>query len=275
MLTFVNVIWGARCGKTARRVLLGETRTRGHAYSVRRRRESACDRKAPHRLKSPRLVSTNLLDLWVDQWRLKKATGDVIIVRYADDAVLGFQHREDAMRLLRELQKRMAKFGLELHPEKTRLIEFGRFAAERRNARGEGSPETFNFLGFTHICGTRRTTGTFTILRITISKRMAAKLRQIHAELRRRTHDPLAETVKWLKSVVGGYLQYHAIPGNEKRLGAFRKTVLRLWLRQIRRRSQRNRWTWDRFLERLGSLLPEVSVLHPYPNVRFDARHPR
>src|SRR6516164_9511353 len=148
MLTFVNVIWGARCGKTARVVLLGETRTRGHAYSVRRRRESACDRQAPHRLKSPRLVSTNLLDLWVDQWRLKKATGDVIIVRYADDAVLGFQHREDAMRLLRELQKRMAKFGLELHPEKTRLIEFGRFAAERRNARGEGSPETFNFLGF-------------------------------------------------------------------------------------------------------------------------------
>jgi RNA-directed DNA polymerase len=227
---------------------------------------------------SPSLANLYLhyvLDLWVDQWRRKTATGDVIIVRYADDAVLGFQHREDAVRLLRELQRRMAKFGLELHPEKTRLIEFGRFAAERRNARGERRPETFNFLGFTHICGTRRTTGTFTIIRFTISKRMAAKLRQIHAELRRRMHDPLADTAKWLQSVVGGYFQYHAIPGNERRLGAFRKTVLRLWLRQLRRRSQRSRWTWDRFLERLEGLLPEVSVLHPYPNVRFDAKHPR
>jgi RNA-directed DNA polymerase len=216
-----------------------------------------------------------VLDLWVNQWRRKKATGDVIIVRYADDAVLGFQHREDAMRLLQEMRERMAKFGLELHPEKTRLIEFGRFAAERRNVRGEGRPETFNFLGFTHICGTRRTTGTFTIIRITISKRMAAKLKHIDAELRRRMHDPLAETVKWLQSVMGGYFQYHAIPGNERRLGAFRKTVLRLWLRQIRRRSQRSRWTWDRFLERLEGLLPKVSALHAYPNVRFDARHPR
>jgi len=227
---------------------------------------------------SPTLANLYLhyvLDLWVDQWRRKKATGDVIIVRYADDAVLGFQHREDAMRVLRELQERMARFGLQLHPEKTRLIEFGRFAAERRKARGEGSPETFNFLGFTHIWGTHRTTGGFTIIRITISKRMAAKLKQIHAELRRRRHDPLAETAKWLQSVVGGYFQYHAIPGNQRRLGAFRKTVLRLWLRQIRRRSQRSRWTWDRFLERVAGLLPEVSVLHPYPHVRFDARHPR
>src|SRR5262249_41742877 len=174
-----------------------------------------------------------------------------------------------------ELQERMARFGLQLHPEKTRLIEFGRFAAERRKARGEGSPETFNFLGFTHIWGTHRTTGGFTIIRITISKRMAAKLKQIHAELRRRRHDPLAETAKWLQSVVGGYFQYHAIPGNQRRLGAFRKTVLRLWLRQIRRRSQRSRWTWDRFLERVAGLLPEVSVLHPSPHLRFDVRHAR
>jgi RNA-directed DNA polymerase len=227
---------------------------------------------------SPTLANLYLhyvLDLWVDQWRRTKAAGDVIIVRYADDAVLGFQHREDATRLLLELQERMAKFGLELHPEKTRLIEFGRYAAERRRLRGEGSPETFNFLGFTHICGTHRKTGYFIIIRTTISKRMAAKLKQIHAELRRRMHDSLAETTKWLQSVVRGYFQYHAVPGNQKRLGAFRTAVLRLWLRQIRRRSQRSRWTWDRFLERLGGLLPEVCILHPYPQARFDAKHPR
>jgi len=174
-----------------------------------------------------------------------------------------------------DLQERMAKFGLELHPEKTRLIEFGRYAAERRRLRGEGSPETFNFLGFTHICGTHRKTGHFIIIRTTISKRMAAKLKQIQAELRRRMHDSLAETTKWLQSVVRGFFQYHAVPGNQKRLGAFRTTVLRLWLRQIRRRSQRSRWTWDRFLERLGALLPEVCILHPYPQARFDAKHPR
>ncbi len=227
---------------------------------------------------SPTLANLYLhyvLDLWVDQWRRTKATGDVIIVRYADDAVLGFQHREDATRLLLELQERMAKFGLELHPEKTRLIEFGRYAAERRRLRGAGSPETFNFLGFTHICGTHRKTGHFIIIRTTISTRMAAKLKQIHAELRRRMHDSLAETAKWLQSVVRGYFQYHAVPGNEKRLGTFRSAVLRLWLRQIRRRSQRSRWTWDRFLERLGALLPEVCILHPYPSARFDAKHPR
>jgi len=227
---------------------------------------------------SPTLANLYLhyvLDLWVDQWRRTKATGDVIIVRYADDAVLGFQHREDATRLRMDLQERMAKFGLELHPEKTRLIEFGRYAAERRRLRGEGSPETFNFLGFTHICGTHRRTGYFIIIRTTISKRMAAKLKQIQAELRRRMHDSLAETTKWLQSVVRGFFQYHAVPGNQKRLGAFRTTVLRLWLRQIRRRSQRSRWTWDRFLERLGALLPEVCILHPYPQARFDAKHPR
>jgi RNA-directed DNA polymerase len=216
-----------------------------------------------------------VLDLWVDQWRRKKATGDVIIVRYADDAVLGFQYQDEAKRFLRELQERIGKFGLELHPEKTRLIEFGRYAAERRKQRGEGCPETFKFLGFTHICGTNRKTGYFTIIRQTISKRRAARLKQLHAELRRRLHDSLADTVKWLQSVVRGYFQYHAVPGNEKSLGQFRTHVLRLWLRQIRRRSQRNCWTWERFLERLGGLLPEVCILHPYPTERFDAKHPR
>jgi group II intron reverse transcriptase/maturase len=217
----------------------------------------------------------HVLDLWAHQWRRKKATGGVIIARYADDAVLGFQYRNEAERFLQELRERMGKFGLELHPEKTRLIEFGRYAADRRKQRGEGCPETFKFLGFTHICGTNRKTGYFTIIRQTISKRRAAKLKQINAELRQRMHDPLMETAKWLQSVVRGYFQYHAVPGNEKSLGQFRKHVLRLWLRQICRRSQRSRWTWERFLERLGGLLPEVCTLHPYPTERFDAKHPR
>ena len=216
-----------------------------------------------------------VLDLWVDQWRRKHATGDVIIVRYADDAVLGFQHREEVERFLEQLRERLAKFGLELHPEKTRLIEFGRYAAERRRRRGERKPETFKFLGFTHICGTNHKTGYFVIHRKTIGKRMAAKLKEIKATLRQRLHGSIEDTMKWLQSVVRGYFQYHAIPGNEERLKAFRKDVLRLWLRQLRRRSQRSRWTWERFLERLGVLIPEIRILHPYPNVRFTARHPR
>ena len=216
-----------------------------------------------------------VLDLWANQWRRRKARGDVIIVRYADDAILGFQYRHEAERFLQELKERMAKFGLELHPVKTRLIEFGRFAAERRKQRGEGCPETFNFLGLTHICGTDRKTGYYTIIRQTISKRRAAKLRELNDELRRRMHEPLMETAKWLQSVVRGYFQYHAVPGNEKSLGQFRSHVLRLWLRQIRRRSQKNRWPWIRFLERLGGLLPAVCALHPYPTERFDAIHPR
>ena len=216
-----------------------------------------------------------VLDLWAVQWRRRNARGDVIIVRYADDAVLGFQFRDEAERFLQELKERTAKFGLELHPVKTRLIEFGRFAAERRKKRGEGSPETFSFLGFTHICGTSRQTGYFTIIRKTISKRRAAKLKQMHAELKQRLHDPLAETAKWLQSVVRGYFQYHAIPGNERSLDQFRSHVLRSWLRQIRRRSQRSHWTWERFLERLGGLLPAVCTVHPYPTTRFDAKYPR
>ncbi|PYU37887.1 MAG: group II intron reverse transcriptase/maturase [Acidobacteria bacterium] len=216
-----------------------------------------------------------VLDLWVVQWRRRNARGDVIIVRYADDAVLGFQFRDEAERFLQELKERTAKFGLELHPVKTRLIEFGRFAAERRKKRGEGSPETFSFLGFTHICGTSRQTGYFTIIRKTISKRRAAKLKQMHAELKQRLHDPLAETAKSLQSVVRGYFQYHAIPGNERSLDQFRSPVLRSWLRQIRRRSQRSHWTWERFLERLGGLLPAVCTVHPYPTTRFDAKYPR
>jgi len=215
-----------------------------------------------------------VLDLWVEHWRKKQARGDVIIVRYADDAVLGFEHRAEAECFLEQLRERLGKFGLELHPEKTRLIEFGRFAAERRKQRGEGKPETFNFLGFTHICGTNHRTGHFTVHRKTIGKRMAAKLREIRAQLRRRMHARVEGIVEWLQQVVRGYFQYHAIPGNYDRLRAFRREVLRLWYRSLRRRSQRSRLNWVGFCDRLSVLLPPLQILQPYPNVRFDAKHP-
>jgi group II intron reverse transcriptase/maturase len=215
------------------------------------------------------------LDVWAQAWREKVARGETIIVRYADDAVLGFQHREDAERFLEQLRERLRKFGLELHPDKTRLIEFGRFAAERRKRRGEGKPETFDFLGFTHICGRSHGTGYFTVYRKTIGKRMAAKLKEIRQELRRRRHASIVETQEWLHAVVRGYFQYHALPDNQHRLRSFRGDVLRAWMRQLRRRSQRNRWTRVRFLERLGDAIPAVAILHPWPNERFAARHSR
>jgi group II intron reverse transcriptase/maturase len=167
------------------------------------------------------------LDVWVAAWRKKVASGEMIIVRYADDAVLGFQNREDAERFLVQLRERLRKFGLELHPDKTRLIEFGRYAAERREKRGEGKPETFNFLGFTHICGTNHQTGNFVVHRKTIGKRMAAKLKDIRAKLRQRMHGRGPGTWQWLQQVVRGYFQYHAIPGNWARMKAFRHDVLR------------------------------------------------
>jgi RNA-directed DNA polymerase len=217
----------------------------------------------------------HVLDVWAKAWREKVAGGDMIIVRYADDAVLGFQYQEDAERFLEQLRERVRKFGLELHPDKTRLIEFGRHAAERRKQRGEGKPETFNFLGFTHICGRSRKKGYFTVLRKTMGKRLAAKLTDIHRQLRQRMHALDGDTSKWLISVVRGYFQYHAVPDNEAQLKAFRGDVLRHWLRQLRRRSQRSRWTWKSFLERLGVLLPLVEVRHPWPPARFAAKHQR
>jgi len=215
-----------------------------------------------------------VLDVWVQAWREKVAQGEMIIVRYADDAVLGFEDREDAERFLEQLRERVRKFGLELHPDKTRLIEFGRYAAERRKKRGEGKPETFQFLGFTHICGTNHQTGNFTVQRKTIGKRMAAKLKDIRAKLRMRMHGRIPGTVQWLQQVVRGYFQYHAIPGNWARLKAFRNDVLRLWFQTLRRRSQRSRWSWEAFRERFGALLPPVQILQPYPSVRFDAKYP-
>jgi RNA-directed DNA polymerase len=216
-----------------------------------------------------------VLDLWVNQWRRKKARGDVIIVRYADDAVLGFQYRDEALRFLAELKERVGKFGLELHPEKTRLIAFGRYTVKRRKQRGEGKPETFNFLGFTHYCGTNPKTSYFELRRRTIGKRMTAKLKEIAAQLQQRRHDPIGDTLKWLQSVVRGYFQYHAVPGNWNRLEEFRKNVLRLWHRSLRRRSQKSRWTWTRFRQLLVDRVPEVRILHPFPDRRFDAKHSR
>ena len=226
---------------------------------------------------SPLLANLYLhyvLDVWVQQWREKEAQGDMIVVRYADDAVLGFEFREDADRFLEQLRERLSDYGLELHPDKTRLIEFGRHTAVRRAKRGEGKPETFNFLGFTHICGKNHKTGYFMVLRKTKGKRMTAKLKEIRQGLRRRLHGDAGNTGKWLSSVVRGYFQYHAVPRNEPRMKAFRREVQRMWLWQLRRRSQRTRWNWERFLSTLGCLIPEVKVLHPYPEVRFAFAHP-
>src|ERR1039457_120981 len=215
-----------------------------------------------------------LFDLWADVWRRKAAKGDVIIVRYADDVVLGFQQRADAVRFLEAFKERLAKFGLELHPDKTRLIEFGRYAARERKRRGEGKPETFNFLGFTHFCGQRHKTETFTVWRITAKKRMVAKLKIIKAELRRRKHDRTSQVGVWLRGVVTGYYQYHAVPGNIDQLRLFRKRVNRLWHDVLVRRSQRARKKWEKFAPVFDKWIPTPRVLHPYPHARFYATHP-
>jgi RNA-directed DNA polymerase len=227
---------------------------------------------------SPLLANVYLhyvFDLWVQHWRTHRATGDVIVVRYADDIVLGFQHRAEAERFLQDWRERLRKFGLELHPEKTRLIEFGRFAAANRKQRGEGKPETFNFLGFTHICGRTRKNGKFTVLRKTIRKRLLTKLKQVGEALWRLMHQPLAEVGKWLRSVVRGYFNYYAVPGNLVSLHSFRREVGKLWWRVIRRRSQRNRITWELMTQFVAQWLPLPKILHPYPTTRFDAKHPR
>jgi group II intron reverse transcriptase/maturase len=226
---------------------------------------------------SPLLANVYLhyaFDLWVDVWRKKYAQGEVVVVRYADDVILGFQYQTDADRFLANLRKRLAMFGLELHPDKTRRIEFGRFAEENRKRRGEGKPETFDFLGFTHISGKNRL-GYFTVRRKTIRKRMRAKLRQLKQELHWRMHDPIAETGRWLQSVVQGYFNYYAVPGNLDSLGAFRERLLGLWWRRLRRRSQKHPFSWTRTLALGDRWLPQPRVLHPYPAVRFAARHPR
>jgi group II intron reverse transcriptase/maturase len=226
---------------------------------------------------SPLLANIYLhyvFDLWVDAWRKKYAQGEVIVVRYADDNVLGFQHRADADRLLEAFRERLRKFGLELHPDKTRRIEFGRFAEQDRRRRGEGKPETFDFLGFTHISGKDRN-GDFAVKRKTVGKRMRAKLLELKQQLCNRMHDPIALTGKWLKSIVQGYFNYHAIPGNTDSLHAFRNRLVRLWRTMLIHRSQRHHLNWTRMQRLADQWIPKPRVLHPYPRVRFDAIHPR
>jgi len=213
-------------------------------------------------------------DLWVNVWRKKYAQGEVVIIRFADDTIAGFQYQTDADRFLENVRERLGKFGLELHPDKTRRIEFGRFAEQNRERRGEGKPETFDFLGFTHISG-KNGIGRFMVRRTTIRKRMRAKLRQVKQQLRERMHDPVPQTGQWLKSVVQGFFNYYAVPGNLTSLGVFRDRVLALWWRTIRRRSQKRRISWTRILVLAQRWLPQPRALHPFPDARFAASHPR
>jgi group II intron reverse transcriptase/maturase len=223
---------------------------------------------------SPLLANIYLhyvFDLWFQQWRRKRARGDVIAVRYADDFVVGFEHREEAERFLDELRERLAEFGLALHPDKTRLIAFGRYAARRSSGRGEGKPETFDFLGFTHICGKTRK-GWFTVRRQTMRQRMQRKLHEVRAELRRRMHDPVPQQGEWLASVVRGHCRYYGVPLNGSRLGAFRLAVIRHWYRTLRRRGQKHRLNWSRMGRLAASWLPYPRICHPWPSVRLRAR---
>jgi group II intron reverse transcriptase/maturase len=215
-----------------------------------------------------------VLDLWINQWRQRHARGEVIIVRYADDFVIGFREESDARRCLADLKERFAKFGLELHPEKTRLIEFGRYAEERRAKRGDAPPETFDFLGFTHICGKTRKGG-FKLLRKTARKKFQAKLADLKAKLRRTMHAAVSTVGAWLQGVLRGWYQYYAVPGNYARLRQFRDAIQDLWLRVLRRRSQRGRrFTWGKFAKVCKTWLPSPKILHPYPEVRFARQHP-
>jgi group II intron reverse transcriptase/maturase len=226
---------------------------------------------------SPLLANIYLhyaFDLWVNVWRKKWARGEVAVIRYADDVISGFQHQADADRFLQNLRERLGKFGLELHPDKTRRIEFGRFAEQNRRRRGEDKPETFDFLGLTHISGKNRL-GRFTVRRKTIRKRMRAKLREIKQQLRERMHDPVRQTGQWLKSIVQGHFLYYAVPGNIDSLSVFRNRLTGYWWRTLRRRSQKRRISWTRMLALADRWLPRPRVLHPYPADRFAATHPR
>ena len=226
---------------------------------------------------SPLLANIYLhyvIDLWAECWRRHEATGDMIIVRYADDIIAGFEHASDARRFLDAMCERLKKFALSLHPVKTRLIEFGRYAANRRAQRGLGKPESFSFLGFTFICGKSRR-GTFLLKRKTRRDRMQAKLRAIKQEMRRRMHQPIPVQGKWLGQVVSGYFNYHAVPTNSRALHAFRHFVAELWQRSLRRRSQKDSMTWERFTQLANDWLPKPRILHPWPERRFAVKHPR
>jgi len=226
---------------------------------------------------SPLLANIYLhyaLDLWAERWRRREATGDMIFVRYADDFIVGFQHEADARRFLDEMRKRLQEFALSLHPDKTRLIEFGRFAAANREQRGLGKPETFNFLGFTFMCGKSRQ-GFFLLKRKTRRDRMRAKLRMVKQEMRRRMHQPIPEQGRWLWHVVRGYFNYHAVPMNTRALAVFRAEIARSWHRVLNRRSQKANLTRVRMDKLIDDWLPKPRILHPWPDQRFAVTHPR
>ena len=220
---------------------------------------------------SPLLANIYLhyvFDLWVQRWRRTQARGDVVVVRFADDFVVGFEHREEAERFLAELRDRFARFGLMLHPDKTRLIEFGRYADRNRRGRGDGKPETFNFLGFTHACSrTRR--GWFTVLRQTMRQRWQAKLREVYAELRRRLHDPIPEQGAYLRAVILGHMRYYAVPRNGPSVTSFHHALGRLWRVVLRRRSQTAFVPWVRMRRLIARWLPVPHICHPYPSQRL------
>lgn len=226
---------------------------------------------------SPLLANVYLhyvFDLWAERWRRHEAAGDMIIVRYADDIVVGFEHEDDARRFWDAMRERLQEFALTLHPDKSRLLEFGRHAATNRKRRGLGKPETFQFLGFTFICGKSRR-GRFLLKRKSRRDRMRAKLKEIKEELRWRRHQPIPEQGKWLKQVVTGYFAYHAVPTNGRTLQAFRVHVADLWRRTLRRRSQRDRIAWERITKLADDFLPKARILHPWPNQRFAVKYPR
>jgi RNA-directed DNA polymerase len=217
-----------------------------------------------------------VLDQWVAEWRKNKAIGEVIIVRYADDFVMGFQYRREAERFLGEMKERFDQYGLEIYREKTRLIEFGRFAEANRAEQGEGKPETFDFLGFTHICSRTQKGNRFTIRRKTIAKRLRTKLKEVREAIIRRRHEPVPALGKWLRSVIQGHLNYFAVPGNRKAVDRFRTEINRAWLFALRRRSQKSRnLTWDRIKRLIKTWIPTAKTQHPYPNQRLCVNYPR
>jgi len=217
-----------------------------------------------------------VLDVWVQAWRKRKAQGEVIIVRFADDFVAGFQYQHEAQMFLEEMKQRFAHFGLEIHSDKTRLIEFGRFAQSNRTKRGGGKPETFDFLGFTHICGQTRKDKRFTVHRKTSAKKLRAKIKDIRIELKRRRHEPVPILGRWLRSVVMGHFNYFAVPGNKKAVDTFRTEVNKAWFASLRRRSQKARsLTWDRINRLIKTWIPTAKIKHPYPNQRLRVSHPR
>jgi hypothetical protein len=226
---------------------------------------------------SPPLANIYLhyvFDLWAQRWRRREATGDMIIVRFADDIIVGFERETDAHRFWDAMRARLQEFSLSLHPDKTRLFEFGRHAAAARARRRLRKPETFTFLGFTFVCGKSRR-GCFLVKRKTRRDRMRAKLREIKEEMRRRRHQPIPEQGQWLRQVVTGFFAYHAVPTNGRALGAFRYHVTNLWRRSLRGRSQKDHTTWERVTKLTDDWLPRPRILHPWPNQRFAVNHPR